>query len=212
MVKRVSVAIKSDLEINRVKSLSVLPKQIRDFVLHYVELGDAGKAAVRSDFKKTQGAKLLQSKKVRKAISDCIDLECERFDASNDSIIKALTLIINANMSDYVTWDEFSRVKLVPKNQLSPEQLYALDEISESSTGAIKVKLKDKLKALESLAKIRGMFSDGANIQINNNLNSRLSYDYDLSKLDAEEVYQLRVILGKAYIEVKEDTNDSKSK
>ena len=201
-MKRVTVALKNELEVNRIKSLTLLPSKVRDFVLHYVELVSPSKAAIRAGYPASAGSKLLTNKKVKKAISDCIALECERFDANEDSIIKALTLIVNANMSDYITWDSYSKVKLVPKHQLSPEQLYAIDEISESMNGSVKVKLKDKLKAMESLAKIKGMFTEKKEITVTDNRFSNLSYDYDTDKLTYDELYKLRELLAKARISV----------
>jgi len=201
-LKHTQIAVKSSLEINRVTSLAILPKAARDFVLHYVETGSKDKAALRAGYNgPSAGSKLLKSKKIKKAINDCILLECERFDASEDSIIRALTLIVNANISDYLKWDNYSRVKLVSKDLLSPEQLFAIDEISESHTGAIRVKLKDKLKALESLAKIKGMFTERKEVVVHDTRFDNLSYDYDMNKLSVDELFQLRTLLEKAKID-----------
>lgn len=210
-MKKVTIAVKSELDLNRINSLAVLPKQVRDFVLHYIETGNIGKSAIRAGYKNVNsGTVLLKKKKVKRAVRDCVALECERFDANEDSIIKALTLIVNANMSDYITWDKYSRVKLIPKDQLSPEQLYAIDEISEAANGAVKVKIKDKLKALESLAKIRGMFTEKKEITVHDDHFSHLSYDYDTDKLSVDELLQLRVLLEKAKVQsVKTDENIS---
>jgi len=207
-MKKINISLRTDHELERIDSLAVLPKKVRDFVLSYIKLGDGKKSAIRAGYDESKASliasRLLnQSKKVRKAIRTCIALECDIFDASETSIIKALTLIINGNMSDYVTWDEFNIVKLVPKNRLTPEQLYAIDEISRTVQGGLKIKLKDKLKALESLAKIKGMFHEKKDITVTNVVPNHLSEDYDIDKLNIGELRTLRTLLKKCKIEKK---------
>ncbi len=208
-MKKINISLRTDQELDRIDAMAVLPEQVRDFVLSYIKLGNGKKAAIRAGYDASIAnnisTKLLnQSKKVRKAIRTCIALECERFDASEDSIVKALTLIVNGNMSDYLTWDEFNVVKLIPKRNLSPEQLYAVEEISRTVQGGLKVKIKDKLKALESLAKIKGMFHEKKDITITSNTPSHLSSDYDIEKLEVKELRILRKLLKKCKIEKKE--------
>ena len=78
----------------------------------------------------------------------------------------------------------------------------ALDKVEQQlgDSSLYEDSAKDKLKALESLAKIKGMFTEKKEVTVTNTT-PHLSCDYDTSKLSVDELFQLRELLEKAKIE-----------
>ena len=71
-------------------------------------------------------------------------------------IIDEYARIAFADMSDYGEWDR-DFVTLFPSRQLTPEQSAAVSEVKQTRQG-VQIKLHDKQKALDALARIHGMF------------------------------------------------------
>jgi phage terminase small subunit len=184
----------------RIDILAKLKPRLRKFVLEYLKCGKASQAAIRAGYNSpSRGSVLLKKKIVKKAIKACVALECERFDVNEDSIVKAYKLIVNANVGDYITWSRLGVMTMTPKDQLTPEQLYAIESMKQTNNG-IEFKLKDKLKALDALSKVLGMFKEKKEIDIRGSISSHLSCDYDITKLDSKELVKLRELLAKAKI------------
>ncbi len=88
-------------------------------------------------------------------------------------VLKELAAIGSARADDYMTVED-GQLRLLDWSQLPREKLAAVAAVEKSSTG-LKVKFYDKLKALELVGKIIGMF-DGNVVQVeeNNLLNAIL--------------------------------------
>lgn len=85
---------------------------------------------------------------------------------TREQIIEELAKLALANAGDYFDWDEHSMC-LVPKKDLTPEQMAAISEITQTTTkdgGSLKMKLHDKKGALDSLARIFGMNKDNLHV------------------------------------------------
>ena len=70
-----------------------------------------------------------------------------------DDVLQKVARIAFASMTDYATWGP-DGIKLVGSERLTPEQTVAVAEISETTTqhgGSKRIKLHDKLRALELL-------------------------------------------------------------
>lgn len=93
----------------------------------------------------------------------------ERYAVSEANIEAGLANLAFTNVDDIMTWDE-NGVKIKPSGELSPEARAAITEVSahttkvgEVSKTQVRVKLVDKQKPLETLAKIKGMFKEPEN-------------------------------------------------
>lgn len=79
-----------------------------------------------------------------------------------------LTAIGFANPKDYITVAGGS-LELRDWSELSPRQLAAVSSVEKTSTG-LRLKFYDKMKALELLGKLLGLFDGGLPRQEENNL------------------------------------------
>ena len=76
--------------------------------------------------------------------------------------MKELALIGFANAGDYFDWGP-DGISIKDKDDLTPERQAVVAEVSQTKTekgGTIRVKLHDKLAALEKIGRHLGMFTD----------------------------------------------------
>ena len=106
-------------------------------------------------------ARLLKNVKVSAYISERIQAQQQRTEITQDRVLRELANIGFAKATDYAKV-EGQLVTITPTDELSPEQVAAIAGIEQGKFG-IKVKLHDKIKALELLGKHLGMFDKGAN-------------------------------------------------
>lgn len=90
-----------------------------------------------------------------------------RSQVTQDRVIEELARIAFADMRDYFVWgpgkDGESRVIVRPSTELTDDQAAAVAEVSQTVTaagGTLRVKLHDKMAALNLLAKHVGGFTD----------------------------------------------------
>ena len=138
------------------------------FVREYLIDGDAGAAAIRAGYP-TRGAtalaaKLLAKPDIAAAIAAGRDAASRARRATADRVIEELAHIAFADMRRFVDWDSKSGVRLRDKVRLSGVDAAAIADIDmkagtgKGSNGKVgKVKLYDKLAALNALAKHLGM-------------------------------------------------------
>ncbi|WP_163833272.1 terminase small subunit [Spartinivicinus ruber] len=155
------------------------PKQAM-FVKEYLVDLNATQAAIRAGYSaKTateQGARLLTYAKVQKAIQAEQVNRGDRLEVSADRIEKELAKIAFSHITDVIDWHETilesnedepnhsaaiacQSIRLKDSDTLSPEVTATIQEISQTAHG-VKVKLYDKLKALELLGRRHGIFID----------------------------------------------------
>lgn len=137
----------------------------QSFIDHYVELKNATEAAKRAGYsKKTAGAKghdLLKNIEIKAQIDKRLQELSIKTNITAERILEEYARIAFANSGDFFTWTE-GAVELVPSDDLTDEQKAAVAEVSQTVTengGSIKLKLHDKLKALEALAKHLNLFT-----------------------------------------------------
>lgn len=140
----------------------VSPLHIK-FVKHYIDCYDAFKALTRCGLSVERSEylskRILKSSKVKRLLKYFLAKEIDKIELNRESIVKRYSVIANAKISDYLRWDRFGKVTIATKDQLTPEQLYAIDSI-EKTTSGFKLKLVDRMKALEMLTKIEGLASE----------------------------------------------------
>ena len=108
-------------------------------------------------------------------------------------IQRELTGIAFANTADYITVEE-GELRFRDWTGLSKKQLAAVAGVEKSSTG-LKLKLYDKMKALELLGKMLGLFDGGIPKTEENNLLEAIvaASQGEVTTVDLPEVQQTAV-------------------
>ncbi len=148
------------------KKDKLTPKQ-RMFVKEYLVDLNATQAAIRAGYSANRaseiGYQLLQKTTVQEAIQESMKKREKRIEVTQEMIIEQLAKIGFADIKKFVK---------VKGNQVFIEDFDKVDgtilsEVSETQNG-IKIKLNDKMKALELLGRHFGMFNDKLNLNVNN--------------------------------------------
>lgn len=150
------------------------PKQ-EAFVREYLVDLNATQAAIRAGYSehtaKAQGSRLLTNAAVGAAIAKAQARRANRLEITQDMVLQELAHVGFARITDLVTWDE-GRTVFVPSDELEDGQVAAVASIEaetrtftrEDGDGEmvhkVKLKLNDKLSALEKIGRHLGMFQD----------------------------------------------------
>lgn len=136
--------------------MALTDKQKR-FVDEYLVDLNATQAAIRAGYKDPNiGRQLITknnvSEEIRKAMAD----RQKRTEITQDAVLEELAAIGFSRATDYAAI-RGPLVELTPTDQLTDEQKRAVASIEQGNFG-IKLKLHDKVRALELLGKHLGMF------------------------------------------------------
>jgi phage terminase small subunit len=143
------------------------PKQTR-FVEEYLVDLNGKQAAIRAGYSpraaEVQASRLLRNAKVQAALELAIQVRSKRTELSSDRVVEELARIAFANMRDY--WPRPGET--IDLHRLDQDRTAAVEEIviheSVDPSGVlhrhIRLKLRDKQRALDSLARHLGMFID----------------------------------------------------
>ena len=141
------------------------PKQAR-FVEEYLIDLNATQAAIRAGYSaktaQEQGSRLLTNVMVQEAIQAAQRARSKRAEITADRVLEELAKVGFANAGDYFDWGP-DGITVKDKAELSPDQQAAVAEISETTTqtgGTVRIKLHDKIGALEKIGKHLGMYRD----------------------------------------------------
>jgi phage terminase small subunit len=143
------------------------PKQTR-FVEEYLVDLNGKQAAIRAGYSpktaEVQASRLLRNAKVQAALESAIQARSKRTELSSDRVVEELARIAFANMHDY--WPRPGET--IDLHRLDQDRTAAVEEIviheSVDPSGVlhrhIRLKLRDKQRALDSLARHLGIFTD----------------------------------------------------
>jgi phage terminase small subunit len=156
------------------KERDALTARQRQFVSEYLVDLNATAAARRAGYSaKTCNEIAMKVKRhplVAKAIADAL---AERAGITRTFIVDELAKVARANAGDYFAWGP-GGIVVKDSATLSEDQKAAVAEVSQTVTeagGTVRVKLHDKVAALEKLGKVLGLFNDNAGpssaVQIN---------------------------------------------
>lgn len=138
------------------------PKQAR-FVEEYLVDLNGTQAAIRAGYSRDSAAVIAYENLRKPQIAAAIDRAlAERPGITRTRIVDELGRIAFANAGDYFDWGP-DGVKVKASTDLTEEQRAVVCEVSQTVTekgGTIRVKLADKLAALEKLGKTLRMFTD----------------------------------------------------
>ena len=127
------------------------------FVAEYLIDLNATQAAKRAGYKDPNiGRQLITKNNVSAAIQKAVQKREQRTGITQDRVIAELAAIGFSNATDYAEIDG-PLVNIKPTAKLTHQQAAAIAGIEQGNFG-IKIKLCDKLKALELLGKHLGMF------------------------------------------------------
>ncbi len=141
------------------------PKQQRFAEEYLVDL-NATQAAIRAGYSKTRacarGWKLLRQAEVAAAIEAEMSRRAARTAITADRVLIELARIAFADPRDCVTWGP-NGVEVKSSDELSSDAAGAVAEVSGTRTksgGTTKIKMHDKIAALEKIGRHLGLFKD----------------------------------------------------
>jgi phage terminase small subunit len=169
------------------------PKQKR-FVEEYLVDLNATKAAIRAGYSEKRaseiGYQLLQKTTVSEAIREAMQARSERTEITQDMVLRQLAKIAFADLTEFVTWEEEGNVVLKPSDKVDgtilTEVLEDVTDFGDFQKTKKRVKLPDRLKALELLGKHLGMFKE--KIEHSGSVTNNV---VDMSSLTVEELRAL---------------------
>lgn len=132
------------------------------FCREYIVDLNASQAAERAGYSaKTayaQAHKLLKKAEVQAEIQQLMRAREQRTQVTADRVVQELAAIAFADVRQVARWN-YSRVGLVPSDEVPDDAAAAIGEISMTQNGP-RIKMLNKLPALELLGKHLGMFKD----------------------------------------------------
>lgn len=138
------------------------------FVREYLVDLNATQAAIRAGYSEDSagqiGHELLKKPEIQAVLSEFMRQRAERTRITADRVLEELGRIAFARITSVATWNE-SGVRTKPSEELTEDDAAAIQEVSETVNefgGSVKVKLHDKVRALEMAAKHLGLMKDGA--------------------------------------------------
>ncbi|MBP3958357.1 terminase small subunit [Gemmata sp. G18] len=146
------------------------PKQQR-FVEEYLIDLNATQAAIRAGYSEdtagSMGHENLKKPEIQAALKEAMDARSQRTQITADMVMAELGRLGFSNIRHYMSWND-SAVQLVPSEELNDDATRCIAEVSQTVTaegGTVKLKLHDKVSALEKIARHLGMFNDKVKLE-----------------------------------------------
>lgn len=164
---------------------SELTAKQRQFVREYLIDLNATQAAIRAGYSQDTasaiGAENLRKPNLKAAIDAAMKIRGERTEITADRVLKELAKIGFADIRKAIKWQGTlvteednpdggdtlviknvvtNNVTLISSDDIDDETAAAISEISQNTSGGIKLKLHDKRAALVDIGKHLGMFTD----------------------------------------------------
>ena len=130
----------------------------RYYVIYNNAALSARKAGYAKKFSDKYGSHLLGKNRVRKRIDELARQTDNHLDVTAERVLGEFARIGLANMKDFAAWGP-KGVTLEISQNLGDDKTAAVKEVSHKlgDSGEVKIKLHDKIKALESLADYLGL-------------------------------------------------------
>lgn len=137
------------------------PKQAC-FVEEYLADLNATQAAIRAGYSAKMagriGFQLLEKTGIQAAIQAAQRERSARTGITADRVVQEIARVAFSSLRDVMTWGP-AGAQVRPDGEITPDAAAAIAEITETNTG-VKVKLHNKVAALEQLAKHVGLYQD----------------------------------------------------
>ena len=162
----------------------VLTAKQQAFVKHYLVSLNASKSCIEAGYSpkyaNRQAAALLAKPHIQEAIREEMAKRCERVEVTQDQVVAELAKVAFGDPRAVMEWGPHG-VKLKPSDELDKNSVAQVADIANGGEDGPRVKLHDKLKALELLGKHLGMFTDKFSLQ--GSMEVRHGTDPELEKL-----------------------------
>jgi len=146
------------------------PKQAR-FVEEYLFDLNAAQAAIRAGYRadnaRSIGFENLTKPDIREAIEAAQRERSARTGITADRVVQEIARVAFSSLRDVMAWGP-TGASVLPDDKITPDAAAAIAEITETNAG-IKIKLHNKVAALEQLAKHVGLYGgkqDGETIHV----------------------------------------------
>lgn len=162
------------------------------FVKEYLIDKNATQAAIRAGYSektaKDIGCENLTKPNIQEAIQKVLNKTHEKLDVTVERIEAEFEKVGFSNMTDFVDWEkseEASELILTFKEfkELTPAQKACIAEVSVTKTltgqKTFKIKLYDKLKALEALGRHKAMFTDKTENTLTGNVTVEMKVGFE---------------------------------
>ncbi len=137
------------------------------FVLEFMKDFNATQAAIRAGYAASTAGQeaylMLQEPEVCAVLKAELDKRTERCRIDADNVLKELALVAFTTIGDYVSWQD-GKILLNNSSDLTEKQLRGVQSIRATTTG-IELKMYDKVKSLELLARHLGMLDDRLRVE-----------------------------------------------
>jgi phage terminase small subunit len=149
----------------------------------------ATEAYLLAGYKANDGnaSRMRGNERISARVQEIVGRAADRAEVSLERVLRELKAIAFSNISKAVTWsceegEDGQRVKVlpVPSDKLDEDTAAAIAAVSQSSTGALRIKMHNKLAALVVLGKYLGMFDERPQ-------NSNVIYAISDEPMSAEE-------------------------
>jgi phage terminase small subunit len=149
----------------------------------------ANEAYAQAGYRANDGnaSRLKGNERISARVQEIVGRAADRAEVSLERVLRELKAIAFSDISKAVTWsceeeEDGQRVKVlpVPSDKLDEDTAAAISAVSQSSTGALRIKMHNKLAALVALGKYLGMFDQRPQ-------NSNVIYAISDEPMSAEE-------------------------
>ena len=158
------------------------------FALEYVSNGlNASAAAVKVGYAPGYSTTLLAMPQVQLDIQNAFKRRAAKLDISPEHVVDEIARLAFASVGDVVSWDVNGKVTVKDSDSLSPEVLAAVSEVSNTAGkdgDSLKVKMHDKLAALNTLAKHMGLLREKIEIESHLKVDVHLYDGYSMAQLE----------------------------
>ena len=137
-------------------------KQLK-FIREYLVDLNATQAAIRAGYSVnsagTTGAEYLEKPEIRARVNEEMEKRAQRTEITADRVLQELARIAFNDISELTTWSE-SRTRLMDSSTLTKDQTASVAEVYSNAAGETRIKMYDKIRALETLGKHLKLFND----------------------------------------------------
>jgi len=170
------------------------------FAQEFVKSLDVGEAALASGASPynagLRGSALKGEPRVKLRILELMDERAIRTGITADKVLHELALIGFANVKDFMTWEDGNwTLKTKSADDIPDEVAAAIKEVWQDEAGKVRVKLYDKLQALDKIARHLGMFTQ--RVEIEARITGRVDVANGLDRLTTDELLNLRGLAEK---------------
>jgi phage terminase small subunit len=140
-------------------------EKYRIFIEEYLKDLNATRAAMAAGYSQkgaaVQGSRLLRVPKIAAALQAAMDKRSKKTNITAERVLEEIAHVAFSRMSKVTRWNE-SGVRILASDEMEEHDIAAIQEITENVNehgGSVKVKLYDKIRALDLLGKHLKLFT-----------------------------------------------------